>query len=128
MKSFFKVNVLCKLRRNSCTNRMRAVISVLAALMLLSFTACGKSQLPDDAAQPSPEAVQTESPTGTSVDDAADGETWKTEFEKSLLENYGVKPDHYEELDEGIYQVYVEIDGKIIPYVVVDSATGDYHG
>ena len=48
--------------------------------------------------------------------------------EKSLLENYGVKPDHYEELENGVYQVYVEIDGKVVPYVAVDSATGDYHG
>lgn len=128
MKSFFKANILCKLHQNPSANLRRAAISMLAALMLLSLTACGKSQLPDEAVQPSPEAVQTESPTGTSVDDAADSETWKTEFEKSLLENYGVKPDHYEEIDDGIYQVYVEIDGKIIPYVVVDSATGDYHG
>lgn len=52
----------------------------------------------------------------------------ETEFEKSLLENYGVAPDHYEDLGDGIYQVYVKIDGKIIPYVTVDSATGDYHG
>mgnify|MGYP006972511865 CR=1 FL=1 len=49
-------------------------------------------------------------------------------FEKSLLENYGVTPHHYEDLGDGIYQVYVEIDGKIVPFVAVDSATGDYHG
>ena len=47
---------------------------------------------------------------------------------KSLLENYGVTPDHYEDLGNGVYQVYVEIDGKVVPYVAVDSATGDYHG
>lgn len=61
-------------------------------------------------------------------DDANDEESWKIAFEKSLLDNYGVRPDHYEELDDGVYQVYVEIDGKIVPYVVVDSTTGDYHG
>ena len=49
-------------------------------------------------------------------------------FEKSLLENYGVTPHHYENLGDGIYQVYVEIDGKLVPFVTVDSATGDYHG
>ncbi len=47
---------------------------------------------------------------------------------KSLLENYGVTPDHYEDLGNGVYQVYVEIDGKVVLYVTVDSATGDYHG
>ena len=31
-------------------------------------------------------------------------------------------------LGGGVYQVYVEIDGRIVPYVAVDSATGDYHG
>ena len=62
--------------------------------------------------------------------DSSDGtdEPWKVEFEKSLLENYGVTPDHYEDLGGGVYQVYVEIDGRIVPYVAVDSATGDYHG
>ena len=59
----------------------------------------------------------------STVDDA-----WKDGFEKSLLENYGVTPDHYENLGNGVYQVYVEIDGKVVPYVAVDSATGDYHG
>ena len=44
---------------------------------------------------------------------------------KSLLENYGVTPDHYEDLGNGVYQVYVEIDGKVVLYVAVDSATGD---
>ena len=48
--------------------------------------------------------------------------------EKSLLENYGVTPYHYEDLGDGVYQVYVEIDGEIVPFVTVDSATGDYHG
>ena len=68
------------------------------------------------------------SPDASANDDSAADDSWKAEFEKSLLENYGVKPDHYEELENGVYQVYVEIDGKVIPYVVVDSATGDYHG
>lgn len=26
------------------------------------------------------------------------------------------------------YQVYVEIGGEIVPFVAVNSATGDYHG
>ncbi|MFQ9554789.1 MAG: hypothetical protein ACLR1P_02055 [Oscillospiraceae bacterium] len=59
-------------------------------------------------------------------DAGSDG--WKAKFERSLLEDYGVTPDHYEDLGNGIYQVYVKIDGKVVPYVTVDSATGDYHG
>ena len=49
-------------------------------------------------------------------------------FEKSLLENYNVTPEYYEDLGDGVYQVYVKIDGKTGPYVCVGSATGDYHG
>lgn len=55
-------------------------------------------------------------------------DSWKAAFEQSLLENYGVTPDHYEDLGGGIYQVYVKINGQVVPYVAVDSATGDYHG
>lgn len=60
--------------------------------------------------------------------DSAVDDAWKDRFEKSLLENYGVTPDHYEDLGNGVYQVYVEIDGKVVPYVAVDSTTGGYHG
>lgn len=69
------------------------------------------------------EDKDTRSDENSTVDDA-----WKDGFEKSLLENYGVTPDHYEDLGNGVYQVYVEIDGKLVPYVAVDSATGNYHG
>lgn len=58
----------------------------------------------------------------------SDTEDWKTDFEASLLEQYGVTPDRYEDLGDGVYQVYVTINGESVPYVTVDSATGDYHG
>ena len=64
----------------------------------------------------------------TTLTPTAAPDSWKATFEKSLLENYGVTPDHYEDLGSGIYQVYVNINGQIVPYVAVDSATGDYHG
>ena len=68
------------------------------------------------------------SPDTPANENSAADDAWKAALEKSLLENYGVKPDHYEELENGVYQVYVEIDGKVVPYVAVDSTTGDYHG
>ncbi len=72
-------------------------------------------------------AAPAATPTPAAGKDAgSDG--WKAKFERSLLEDYGVTPDHYEDLGNGIYQVYVKIDGKVVPYVTVDSATGDYHG
>lgn len=94
---------------------------------------------PAAASQASPAPEETPDGSGSSdgsssaekpTDENSNGadEPWKAEFEKSLLENYGVTPDHYEDLGGGVYQVYVEIDGRIVPYVAVDSATGDYHG
>ena len=125
------------------------VAALLAAMMLLSLTACGTlpflgksdqdtsiTENTDKSADTIPSSDADISPDGdtaedndapTNVDTSAD-DSWKVEFEKSLLDSYGVKPDHYEELENGVYQVYAEIDGKIVPYVTVDSATGDYHG
>lgn len=111
--------------------------AVLAA-MLLSLTACGKLPTPDKSelslstgAQVEP-SNEVDAPASegapADADTSSNDEAWKTEFEESLLENYGVTPDHYEDLGDGVYQVYVEIDGKVVPYVTVDSATGDYHG
>ena len=62
----------------------------------------------------------------TNVDEVSEDEAWKEDLEKSLLENYGVIPKYYEDLGAGIYQVYVEVGGEIVPLVTVDSATGDY--
>ena len=118
--------------------KYKPIIVVLTAVMVLSLTACGKSPAPNKSELSVSTDTQVESSNETEVptdenhtadaDNSANDEMWKTEFEKSLLENYGVTPDHYEDLGDGIYQVYVEIDGKVIPYVAVDSATGDYHG
>lgn len=81
---------------------------ILAAHLLSALSAC-------DKAQPS-----------TGVEEAFEDEAWKEELEKSLFENYGVIPKYYEDLGEGIYQVYVEVGGEVTPLVTVDSATGEY--
>lgn len=118
--------------------KYKPIIVVLTAVMVLSLSACGKLPTPDKnessvsagtQVEPSNEGNTPANESSTEdADTSANDEAWKKEFEKSLLENYGVTPDHYEDLGDGIYQVYVEIDGKVIPYVTVDSATGDYHG
>ncbi len=117
--------------------------AVIAAILLFALTACGKTQIGEAPVQETADVQETPAVAQTSTTEAAQlpagedaaaenadsaDEAWKTEFEKSLFENYGVKPEYYEDLGGGIYQVYVEIDGKIVPYVAVDSATGDYHG
>lgn len=69
----------------------------------------------------SPKPTDTPTPTPT-------GDAWKAEFEADLKEKYGVEVDHYEFIGGTSYQAYVKINGQIVPYVCVDSATGNYHG
>ena len=112
------------------THRKHAA-ALLTAVLLLALTACGRqtAAASDPAQTPAAPAVETPviaAPAATPS--AAGNDGWKAEFEKSLLENYGVTPDHYENIGNGVYQVYVKVDGKVVPYVTVDSATGDYHG
>lgn len=105
------------------------------AAMLLMLTACGAKDdelpvtlIPDTTAAPTEASIEIPTQTPTQAPTQEEKEAWKIEFEKSLLENYGVTPESYEDLGGGVYQVYVRIDGKLVPYVAVDSATGDYHG
>ena len=119
--------------------------AILVAVLLLAFAGCGKGRADDTPTQMIPSTQQTTQPETTQAPTikettpavetapaaeptASTEEAWKIEFEKSLLENYGVTPEYYEDLGGGVYQVYVKIDGKTVPYVTVDSATGDYHG
>ena len=59
---------------------------------------------------------------------ATEDEPWKAALAEDLFEKYGVRPEYYEDLGDGIYQVYVEIGGELVPFVAVNAATGDYHG
>ena len=59
---------------------------------------------------------------------ATEDEPWKAALAEDLFQKYGVLPEYYEDLGDGIYQVYVEVGGEIVPFVTVNSATGDYHG
>lgn len=118
------------------------ITTMLAVTLIFTLSACSKNQSVDESDKPDADTQKTEQnmDEGTTVDDdttttdTADAdknnqeESWKEAFEKSLLENYDVVPESYEDLGNGIYQVYVKIDGKTVPYVTVDSATGEYHG
>ena len=137
---------------------------ILAAVLLFTLTACGKTQPPAATGSPEPAPQQTapqndvesssnETPASQkeeaaeteavpSVGDeaaetqaspavgeeASEEEPWQTALAEDLFEKYGVLPERYEDLGNGIYQVYVEVGGEIVPFVTVDSATGDYHG
>lgn len=80
-------------------------------------------QMTMDPVGPSFTPKPTEAPTPTPTGDA-----WKAEFEADLKERYGVKVDHYEFIGGTSYQAYVRINDEIVPYVCIDSATGNYHG
>lgn len=80
-------------------------------------------QMTMDPVGPSFNPRPTETPTPTPTGDAC-----KAEFEADLKERYGVEVDHYEFIGGTSYQAYVRINDEIVPYVCVDSATGNYHG
>ena len=107
------------------------VICIALAAPLV-FSSCSRTVSSSDAAAPASSMVQEQVSPAESDDlaesAASSDESWKVDFEKSLWENYNVTPEYYEDLGDGVYQVYVKIDGKTVPYVAVDSATGDYHG
>ena len=122
------------------------ITTMLAVALIFSLSACSKNQSVEDPDKTDTDTQKTEQniDDGEKVDDTAatdksdadnngadnteNEDSWKEAFEKSLLENYDVVPESYEDLGNGIYQVYVKIDGKTVPYVTVDSATGEYHG
>lgn len=53
---------------------------------------------------------------------------WEELFEKDLYNTYGEKVVKLEYLQGDSYQAYVKKDGKEVPYVVVSSRTGYFHG
>ena len=136
---------------------------ILAAILLFTLAACGKTQPPaasgklDSAAgqteqqndvetsaneypAASGDAVSDSKPVSTDAENAPEEDSedgseedseeapWQTALAEDLLDKYGVLPEYYEDLGDGIYQVYVEVGGEAVPFVTVDSATGDYHG
>ena len=111
-------------------NVVPVICIALAAPLVLS--SCSRTVSSSETTSPASSAVQEQVSPAESEDlpesAAPSDESWKVDFEKSLWENYNVTPEYYEDLGDGVYQVYVKIDGKTVPYVCVDSATGDYHG
>ena len=111
-------------------NAVPVICIALAAPLVLS--SCSRTVSSSETTSPASSVVQEQAPSAESEDlaesAASSDESWKVDFEKSLWENYNVTPEYYEDLGDGVYQVYVKIDGKVVPYVAVDSATGDYHG
>ena len=111
--------------------------AMLAATLMLALSACGKTQAPAASTgsgsdtqqaeqQTIPDASGTED-TPADTDESSEDEPWKAALADELFEKYGVLPEYYEDLGDGIYQVYVEVGGEVVPFGTVDSATGEYH-
>ena len=110
---------------------------ILAAILLFTLAACGKTQPPAASGKLDSAAGQTEqqndvetsanedsSPHGDEVSEdesapagsgeASEEEPWQAALAKDSFEKYGVLPEYYEDLGDGIYQVYVEVGGEIV--------------
>lgn len=125
--------------------RLAAIVTV-AVLMIASLTGCdflngqddkigSQSSIVSQSSEKQDTKVSENENSSSKAENSSSSsntepqkEQWKIDFEKKLYENYQVKPDRYEDLGNGIYTVYVTVDGKSVPYVTVDSATGEYHG
>lgn len=111
-------------------NAVPVICIALAAPLV--FSSCSRTESSSETTFPASSVVQEQVSPAESEDlpesAAPSDEGWKADFEKSLWENYNVTPEYYEDLGDGVYQVYVKMDGQTVPYVCVDSATGDYHG
>ena len=111
-----------------------ALVIILTAAF--SVTACGgydSSVSIPAASVPATQPVSAKATPQTTTDPVGPsftptGDAWKAEFEADLKERYGVEVDHYEFIGGTNYQAYVRINGEIVPYVCIDSATGNYHG
>ena len=53
---------------------------------------------------------------------------WEKMFEADLYKTYGQEVVRLEHLEDVLYQAYIIYEGKEIPYVVVSSRTGYFHG
>lgn len=53
---------------------------------------------------------------------------WEDLFKKDLYDRYSEEVIKLEQLEGDLYQAYIEKDGKEVPYVVVSSRTGYFHG
>ena len=95
--------------------------AMLAAVLLLSLSACGK---PQPSAKPEATVLPTEQ---THATVPAEEAPWHEQLADGLLETYGVLPEYYEELGDGSYQVYAEVGGEILPFAILNAATGEYH-
>lgn len=104
------------------------LVTLLAAILMTSQTACGRDRSPAEPTEPVTTVQETTGEEKPNWQKEAEDAPWKAALAEDLFQKYGVLPEYYEDLGDGIYQVYVEVGGEIVPFVTVNSATGEYHG
>lgn len=114
----------CEWTPYTMKRQKKEITGFLMLAAALTLTACSEKKSAETESETFSEYAAESDFSGV-LDVSGD---WKSAFEKVLLKECGVKPDHYENLGNGIYEVYVEKDGKVIPYAILDSETGEYHG
>ena len=95
--------------------------AAMLAAVLLSLSACGK---PQPSAKPEATVLPMEQ---THATVPAEKAPWQEALSDKLLETYGVLPEYYEDLGDGTCRVYVEVGGEILPFAILNAATGEYH-
>ena len=96
--------------------------AMLAAALLLALVGCGRKETPQTQPTEPPTAQETAAPAA----ETAAEEPWMESFGEELFQKYGVLPEYYEDLGGGIYMVYVEVGGEIMPFGTVDAETQDF--
>ena len=124
-------------------NQLKLFVVVFTVSLLLSLTACGNVKPQGSSEESASSAGQTETQSEQETlknttseepssekesfqDTTTEDETWKADIEQFLLETYGVIPERYENLGNGIYRVYVEVGGEVMAFGTVNSATGEF--
>lgn len=102
--------------------KRKAFASAVLAAALLALMGCGRKETPQTQPKEPPTAQETDSPAA----ETAAEEPWMAAFGEALFEKYGVLPEYYEDLGDGIYMVYVEVGGEIMPFGTVNAETQDF--
>ena len=99
--------------------KRKAFAAAMLAAALLALMGCGRKETP----QTQPTEQETAAP---AVETAAE-EPWMAALAEELFQKYGVLPEYYEDLGDGIYAVYVEVGGEIMLFGTVDAETQEFH-
>ena len=114
----------------------KTAAGLLAVCMLASMSGCQKADNASEAGNSSAgtlgmQGVESSIMENEQTEEEDNGLTsafadWQPKFEEQFEEVYKVPVDHYEEMKDGVYTVYAEKDGEVVPFVTLDAKSGVY--